>query len=146
MFLCLFQVWYQVRQCVSAIVVTSVRTHSLSFSSDLLDTYTAIVDSLLQAQLDHIKTHPSLDLPTALDELPLFSGCLMKQACKDSQSKRCVVAVEIIQDTSRFCTEGWDTLGFPTPGPLQHHGLCNMLCSIFRSLVALSSHPCDHLN
>ena len=82
------QAWYQVRQCISAVVVTSMRTNSLSHSSHLLDTYMAIVKSLLQAQLDHIKLRPSLEPPSNFDDLSLFSGCLMKQACKNSQSRR----------------------------------------------------------
>ena len=83
-----FQVWCQVRQCVSAIVVTSIRTHSLSHSSHLLDTYTSIVKALLHRRVEHIKQHPSLEPPSNFDDLSLFSGCLMKQACKDTQSRR----------------------------------------------------------
>ena len=72
-------------------MVTSLRTRSLSHSTDVVETYTAIVQSLLQAQLDHIKLHPSLEPPSSFDDLSLFSGCLMKQACRNSQSKRCDV-------------------------------------------------------
>ena len=70
-------------------MVTSIRTHTLSHSSHLLDTYTSIVKALLQAQVEYIKQHPSLEPPSNFDDLSLFSGCLMKQACKDAQSRRC---------------------------------------------------------
>ena len=69
-------------------MVTSIRTHSLSHSSHLLDTYTSIVKALLRRRVEHIKQHPSLEPPSNFDDLSLFSGCLMKQACKDTQSRR----------------------------------------------------------
>ena len=59
-------------------MVTSIRTYSLSHSSHLLDTYTAIVKSLLQAEVEHIKQRPSLEPPSSFDDLSLFSGSLMK--------------------------------------------------------------------
>ena len=53
-YLC-FQVWLQVKPCVSVAVVMSVRTHSLSVTCHSLAVYSTIVQHVVETQVNHIK-------------------------------------------------------------------------------------------
>ncbi len=49
------QAWYTVRQCVTAVVVASLRSSSLSVAPHPLHTYSVFVRSTLRAQTQHIR-------------------------------------------------------------------------------------------
>ena len=52
----ILQAWYTVRQCVTAIVVASLRASSLSLTPHPLQTYSVFVRSTLEAQAQHIRS------------------------------------------------------------------------------------------
>ena len=53
-YLC-YQVWLQVKPCVSVAVVMSVRTHSLSVTCHSLAVYSTIVQHVVETQVNHIR-------------------------------------------------------------------------------------------
>ena len=50
-----YQVWLQVKPCVSVAVVMSVRTHSLSVTCHSLAVYSTIVQHVVETQVNHIR-------------------------------------------------------------------------------------------
>lgn len=75
--------WSRVRPCVGVAVAMSVRLHSLSVSTHSLAMYSAIVQRTVEAQVEHIKKHPTLEVPTSPDDLAMFVSPLLQQSCRD---------------------------------------------------------------
>ena len=103
----------------------------------------SIVKALLHRRVEHIKQHPSLEPPSNFDDLSLFSGCLMKQACKDTQSRR--YAKKIVLLSSSLISL---SLPFSLSPPLSHSlslppSFPPLLLRLFAIHLGASLEDCD---
>ncbi|KAL5508894.1 hypothetical protein EMCRGX_G004156 [Ephydatia muelleri] len=63
-----------------------VRLHSLSLSSQEVPVFAALVEGVVQAIVGRLRENPEADVPSCLEDLPLFVTSVLGQTCKSKPS------------------------------------------------------------